>query len=340
VVVRRLTTLLVVLVALAGCSRSLDGSATIGPRDVDPAYFFAGDVPTYGQRVNPGDVTTLTYMRAARRVDPCGLLTREAMAKIGEIGSVGTLFALDECDVDIKVPGEARRRYASIEVIFNRMAGQPVAFLAGDLPVYETYSGSCDYLVPLNLSLLPGAQPLRQPEQPFVRVGLIADENCDFAQRLARAIASVVESLRLPVRDAVAVYPSALAEHDPCQVLSVAAFEVERWDVARSRPYECHFGISRGKDVVPIQVSLEPRNYDLATETREHSERDGVELLVDPIYCSAVAFVGGPMQRKLVGGDFIGTGEVVIRPAVVVDSGGEHCDVVTDVAVAAAKLYT
>jgi hypothetical protein len=46
------------------------------------------------------------------------------------------------------------------------------------------------------------------------------------------------------------------------------------------------------------------------------------------------------MRRKLLGGDFVGTGDVVIRPAVVVDSGGEHCDVVTDVATAAAKLYT
>jgi hypothetical protein len=334
------TALLAAALVLTGCSRSLDGSAAMGPRDVDPTYFFAGDVPTYGQHVNPDDVTALAYLRAARRVDPCGLLTRDAMAKIGEIGSVGTLFALDECDVDIKIPGEAKRRYASIEVIFNRMAGQPVAFLAGDLPVYESYPGSCDYLLPLNLSLLPGAEPLRQPEQPFVRVGLIADENCDFAQRLARAVAPVVQSPRLPVRDAVAVYPSVLAEHDPCQVLSVVASEVERWDVTRSRPYECHFGISRGKDVVPIQVSLEPRNYDMATETRAHRERDGVELLVDPVYCSAVAFVGGPMQRKLVGGDFVGTGDVVIRPAVVVDSGGAHCDVVTDVAVAAAKLYT
>jgi hypothetical protein len=333
------TALLASLVALSGCSRDIDGLAAMGPRDVEPAYFFAGDVPTYGQHVNPGDVTTLSYLRAVRRVDPCGLLTREAVAKIGEIGSVGTLFALDECDVDIKVPGEAKRRYASIEVIFNRMAGQPVAFLSGDLPVYETYPGSCDYLLPLNLSLLPGAQPLRQPEQPFVRVGLIADENCDFAQRLARAIAPVVGSLRLPVRDAVAAYPSALAEHDPCQVLSVLGPEVERWDIARSRPYECHFGLSRGKDVVPIQLSLQPKNYDPATDTREHRERDGVDLLVDPVYCSAVAFVGPAMQRKLLGGDYVQTGQVVIRPAVVVDSGGAHCDVVTEVAVAAAKLY-
>jgi hypothetical protein len=332
--------LLAVLAVLSGCGRDIDGAAAMGPRDVDPAYFFAGDVPTYGQRLNPDAVTALAYLRAMRRIDPCGLLTHEALAKIGEIGSVGTLFALDECDIDIKVPGEATRRYASVEVILNRMAGQSVAFLAGGLPVYETYPGSCDYLLPLNLSLLPGARPLRQPDQPFVRVGLIADENCDFAQRLARAIAPTVESLRLPVRDAVAVYPSALAERDPCQVLSVVAAEVERWDVTRSRPYECNFGISRGNDVVPIQVSLEPKMYDLATETREHRERDGVELLVDQTFCSAVAFVGGPMRRKLVGGDFVGTGDVVIRPAVVVDSGGGDCDVVTDVATAAAKLYT
>jgi hypothetical protein len=332
--------LVAILVLLTGCSRSLEGTAAMGPREVDPAYFFAGDVPTYGQRLNPDEVTTLAYLRAMRRIDPCGLLTRDTLAEIGEIGLVGTLFALDECDFDIKVPGEANRRYASIEVILNRMAGQPVAFLAGGLPVYESYPGSCDYLLPLHLSLLPGAQPLRQLDQPFVRVGLIAEDNCEFAQRLARAVAPAVESSRLPVRDAVAAYPSALAERDPCQVLSVVGAEVERWDVVRSRPYECNFGISRGSDVVPIQVSLQPKMYDMATETRQHRERDGVELLVDQTFCSAVAFVGGPMQRKLLGGDFVGNGEVVIRPAVVVDSGGEHCDVVTDVATAAAKLYT
>jgi hypothetical protein len=344
VVVRLLTgtvtALLTAALMLTGCSRTLEGTAAMGPREVDAAYFFAGDVPTYGQRLNPDEVTTLAYLRAMRRIDPCGLLTRDSLAKTGEIGSVGTLYALNECDVDIKVPGEAHHRYASIEVILNRMVGQPVAFLAGGLPVYESYPGSCDYLLPLNLSLLPGAQPLRQPDQPFVRVGLIAEENCDLAQRLARAIAPAVESPWLPVRDAVAVYPSPLAERDPCQVLSVVAAEVERWDVTRSRPYNCNFGISRGNDVVPIQVSLQPKMYDISTETRQQRNRDGVALFIDLHYCSAVAFVGTPMRRKLLGGDFVGTGEIVIRPAIVVESGGAHCDVVTDVATAAAKLYT
>jgi hypothetical protein len=344
VVVRLLTgtvtALLTAALMLTGCSRTLEGTAAMGPREVDAAYFFAGDIPTYGQRLNPDEVTTLAYLRAMRRIDPCGLLTRDSLAKTGEIGSVGTLYALNECDVDIKVPGEAHHRYASIEVILNPMVGQPVAFLAGGLPVYESYPGSCDYLLPLNLSLLPGAQPLRQPDQPFVRVGLIAEENCDLAQRLARAIAPAVESPWLPVRDAVAVYPSPLAERDPCQVLSVVAAEVERWDVTRSRPYKCNFWISRGNDVVPIQVSLQPKMYDISTETRQQRNRDGVALFIDLRYCSAVAFVGTPMRRKLLGGDFVGTGEIVIRPAIVVESGGAHCDVVTDVATAAAKLYT
>ena len=39
------------------------------PCEVDPAYFFAGDVPTYGQHLNPDEVTTLAYLRAMRRID-------------------------------------------------------------------------------------------------------------------------------------------------------------------------------------------------------------------------------------------------------------------------------
>jgi hypothetical protein len=330
--------LLATVLALTACNRGIEGSAATGPRDVDPSYFFAGEVPTYGQRVNAGDLTRLAYLRAMRRIDPCGLLTRESLARVGEIGSVGTLFALDECDVDVKVPGEADRRYASVEVILTAIS-VPVAFLAGGLPAYESFPGSCNYLLPLNLSLLLGAQPLRTPDQPFVRVGLIGDEDCEFARRLVRAVAPRLESLQLPVRDAVSAYPVALAERDPCQVLSVLDGEVDRWDIGRSRPYECNFAVKRRGDDVPVQVSLEPQLFDMTAETRERRDQEGVEIFVDQTYCSAVAFLGPQMQRKLLGGDFVGTGEVVIRPAVVVDSHGEHCAIVADVATAAAKLY-
>lgn len=183
---------------------------------------------------------------------------------------------------------------------------------------------------------------MRKPDQPFVRIGLISEENCDFAQRLARAIAPRIESLQLPIRDAVATYPAALAERDRFQVLSVVGAEVDHRDINRSRPYECDFGLWRsGYDgVVPMQVTLEPQLFDMATETRERRERDGVELFIDETCCSAVAFLGSPMQRKLFGGDFVDTGDVVIRPAVVVDSRGGQCEVAADVATAAAKLYS
>lgn len=332
------TALLAITLALTGCSRGIDGSAAMGPREVDPAYFFAGEVPTYGQDVGAGDRAALAYLRAMRRIDPCGLVTRDALAKIGEIGSVGTLFALDECDIDIKVPSETDRLFVSIEVILTYVS-ERVAFLVGDLPVYESYPGSCDYLMPLNLSLLPGAQPLRIPEQPFVRVGLIAESECDLAQRLVRAITRRLESLQLPVRDAVATYPAALAERDPCEALAVLGDDVDHWDVGRSRPHECAFSVKRSGDVVPIRVSLKPQLFDMANETRERRDRDGAEIFVDETYCSAVAFVGAPMQRKLFGGDFVGEGELVIRPAVTVDGDGERCDAVVDVATAAAKLY-
>ncbi|MGX9788558.1 hypothetical protein [Mycobacterium sp. MMS18-G62] len=336
---RQVMALLAILTLLVGCSRNIDGSAAMGSREVEPSYFFAGDVDTYGQAISADEVTALAYLRAMRRVDPCGLITRESLAKIGEIGSVGTLFSLDECDIDIKVAGEIHRRYASIEVTLNRLAGKAVAFLSGDLPVYETYPGSCDYLLPLNLSLLPGARPLRTADQPFVRVGLVAEDNCDFAKGLVRAIGPRLEALQLPARDAVATYPARLAERDPCQVMSVISADIQSWDIGRSRPYECDFRISRGHDVVPIRLTLKPQTFDMTTETRQTRTQGGVELLVDPSYCSVLAFLGDRMQRKLLGGDFVDTGDVIIRPAVVVDSGGEHCDVVMDVAAAAAKLY-
>jgi hypothetical protein len=330
--------LLAIMVALTGCSRGIDGSAVMGPRGVDRAYFFAGDVPTYGLEVSAGERATLAYLRAMRRIDPCGLVSRDSLAQIGEIGSVGTLFAFDECDVDIKVPGESKRRYVSVEVILSHI-GQPVAFLAGDLPVYEEFPGSCEYLMPLNLSLLPGAEPLRISDQPFVRVGLIAESDCDFVQRLVRAVAPRVQSLQFPVRDAVSTYPFALAERDPCEVLAVLGDDVDDWDISRSRPYECAFSITRSGDVVPIRLSLKPQLFDITNETRQYHDRDGAKIYVDETYCSAVTFVGPPMQRKLLGGDFVSGGEVVIRPAVAVDGGGQHCDAATDVAAAAAKLY-
>jgi hypothetical protein len=339
--VRTLVCLLLAVVwIVAGCAESVSGAARVGSRDVDPASFFAGPVATYGQPVGSDDVDALAYLRAIRRIDPCGLLTREDLAKIGEIGSVGTLFAFDECDIDVKVPGETNRRYVSVELTQTDVDGEPVVFQAAGLPVYEAYPGSCDYLVPIDLSRLPGAPPARGPRRPFVRIGLIADGNCEFVQRMVRALAPRLAALRVPLRDAVGVYPAEVAEHDPCHVLDALGGQVGFWDVQHSHPYECDFVLQRlGFDATPLQVSLEPQSYDLATETRTRIDRDGVEVFVDQGSCTAATFVGPALRRKLVGGAYVTTGEVVIRPAVVVDARPGHCDAAIDVAAAAAKFY-
>ena len=318
---RAVVTALAVLMVVTGCARAIGGS----PRAAgyDQAYFFAGDVPTYGQTVGPDDVARLGYLRALRRIDPCGLLTRDEMAKVGEIGTVGTLFAFDECDVDVKVAGEAARWFLSIQLELA------IVDVAG-----ETYPGSCEYLMPLPLSRLPGAHPLSGPEQPAVRIGLISQHNCVLVEKVVHAIEPRLASLRLPIRDAVAAYPAPLAERDPCQAQS--ALRVARWDVRASRPYSCAFTLGDG---APVRVTLQPGLFDPESETRAQRSRDGVDVFADTAGCAATVFVGPQMQRKFLGGDYVRSTDVVIRPAVTVGSVIPHCDDVTDDAVAAAKVF-
>jgi hypothetical protein len=72
------------VLVLAGCGDYVGGAAKTGSRGGDPAFFFAGDVPSYGQTVSNNDKIALAYMRAIRRIDPCDIADRQALAKIGE----------------------------------------------------------------------------------------------------------------------------------------------------------------------------------------------------------------------------------------------------------------
>jgi hypothetical protein len=139
-----------------------------------------------------------------------------------------------------------------------------------------------------------------------VRIGLIAQDNCHFAKRLVRAIAPRLESLQLPVRDAVSTYPTVLTERDPCQVLSVFGDDVEAWDVGRSRPFECDFSLKRGGEVVTIRVTLK-------TSAVRHGHRN--------------PRAPPPRRRRNP------------RRRDVLLGGGERCVAVVDFASAAAKLY-
>lgn len=72
-------------------------------------------VPVYGQSVNADDRALLAYLRALRRIDMCGLLTGGTLDKVGEIVSVGTLYAFDECIAEIKISGVENPRYVSAQ---------------------------------------------------------------------------------------------------------------------------------------------------------------------------------------------------------------------------------
>lgn len=296
----RLFGLAMVAVLLPACS------FVIGGRPVkvdDQAFFFAGNVPIYGQPASPVDISTLMYLRALRRIDVCGLLTGATLDKVGELVSVGTLYALDECDAELKVSGEQSRRFVAVTLETSPRDPPSV----------------CGVEVPLSLSRLPGA-----PAQPTfmklaVRVELVVDTDCELEKRIGAGLAARLATEPLPPRDAAALYPARLADRDPCEVLSLLS-DITAWDVAGSGPYRCRFAL----DGNGLQVELHPRYVD-----------DG------PTQCTAFAFVDPRMQLRLVGGGYVNPGGVVIRPAVVVeDIDANDCGgAVSEIAAAAGKLY-
>ncbi|MBV8929338.1 MAG: hypothetical protein JO152_09460 [Mycobacteriaceae bacterium] len=329
------------VLVLTSCDRHVDGHAAVGARDSDPAYFFAGDVPTFGRSASANDSTALAYLRALRRIDVCGMLGRDTVAKIGELVSVATFFAFNECDADVKVPGDIGRKLVAVELVMADRPGDVVEFRIDDTPVYRDYASDCEYLVPLDLEKLPGAQPLRTPAQPFVRLGLIADSDCATVQRMAAGIAQRLATAPLPPRDGAAVYPARLAERDPCEVLGPLGERVDHWDVDMMQPHLCEFAL-RGKgssQPQTVRVQLEPQVVDSVTDGRQRLDRDGVEIYLDRTFCTAVSFLGPAMQRRLIGGGFVDSANVVVRPAVSVEGASDGCDAVTDIAAQAAKLY-
>jgi hypothetical protein len=347
--VQRLVTGLVIAVLLVstGCARGVDGSALPKPGAGDPEFFFDAAAPTYGQRVSSLDAVRLAYLQALRRIDVCGLVDQSALAKIGEIQSMGTLFAFDECDVEVKSPGRAVARYISATVELTHADGPEVARVDG-VPVRESFAGSCEYLVPIDLSGLPGAGPLAGPDQPHLRVGMIAGTDCAEVPRVAEVIAGKVARSPLPVRDGLAAYTTALAERDPCEVLTVVeagSWNIASWNIAATATYRCEFEVVRHSDqeAVPMQVALRPRVVDASIDGRELIRIDGVEVYLDRQRCTAVVFVGPRMQRRLGHGRLVDTpDDLQIRQAITVAGGETDCTGPTlapEVAARAAVLY-
>lgn len=84
---------------------------------------------------------------------------------------------------------------------------------------------------------------------------------------------------------------------------------------------------------------MKPRSPKESEDDYLLEERDGVEVYIGHEYCAATVFVGDELVRKTSGGASIDMGEWATAPAATVSVDAPHCDVATDVAVAAAKTF-
>jgi hypothetical protein len=289
----------VIAVSLASCSTVTGGKAVTRPPD--SAFFFAGEVPVYGHPVKGDDVARLAYVRAMRRIDVCGLLRGAALAKVGELVSVGPTLAYDECDAEVKVSGGGQR-----------FLNVSIATSPRDPP------SMCGVTMPLPLSGLPGAPAVPTGMQPTVWVELVVDTDCKLESRVGDGLRARLTTGALPPRDATALYQSPLAERDPCEVVKVLD-DVRAWDVFGLGPYSCRLKLNGNR----IVVTLRPQFVD-ARRTE----------------CTAFEFVGPPMQRNVIGVGYVRPGDVDVRPAVVVaDIDGANCGSLADIAAKAASVY-
>lgn len=331
--------LLGVLLVVAGCARATDGSPVAGPRDSDPAAFFAGAVPTHGQSLTDDEVATQAYLRAIRRTDPCGFTTREALARVGEVLSAGTTFAFNSCELEVKVAGSAEPKIISVVVAMADVGADTPVFTIGDLPVYPFYEASCGLQVRLPLDELPGAPVLATSQQPYLQLAeLISGQGCEFIEEFTKAVVVAMTPDRLPLRDALAVYPVRAAEYDPCAVLDDLD-GVTAWESEAELPYLCAFAVRGDGSDIDVRLELEPRSPKDSEADFLLEERDGVQVYVGAEYCAAIAFVGAELTRRASGGATIDMGEWATSPAASVSVDAPHCDKATDVAVAAAKAF-
>ncbi|SID81506.1 Uncharacterised protein [Mycobacteroides abscessus subsp. abscessus] len=210
---------LVILLVATGCTRTVAGQARGGEPVPGADFFFQGEQPDYGQKLDAQEKATLIYARALRRVDPCGFAS--ALKEYGDPGQVVGDFQM--CYASVKVTGDPSLTEVSYEYSMQDKRDASAAFRVGPVPVYET-GEECEYEVPLGLERLPGA-PSSPPLHAMLSVSAYlygsdeySDPDCRVAKQVVTAIAKQLPSGLQP-RSALSTYPIKLAERDPCEIL-------------------------------------------------------------------------------------------------------------------------
>lgn len=235
----RVGVLIGIALLASACTQAVTGSPGIGVNPPAPGSLFDGDLPAYGQTWSADDNAKRAYVRALRRIDPCGLAEKlQAPGSLDQItGDIGS------CNARWKIPGQKNHLFVSVRPDLEDVSHDVVAFRVGDTPVYSFEEGGCSFSVPIAIDKLSGAPAPPKRLKPVLAV-LVTDPEgakCAMAQDILKS-AVAVSPTEYPVRSAVSAYPIPLAERDPCEILGDYPGLLARSDLGGfGGPFVCTF---------------------------------------------------------------------------------------------------
>ncbi|WP_079700891.1 hypothetical protein [Mycobacteroides abscessus] len=261
-------------------------------------------VPAYGQSFTEKQTAQLAYLRALRRVDPCGLLLmlKDIGAPTYISGDVGGCFG------SIKVAGSANPSSVGLSLMLGDYSRAKPEFRVGDASVYHT-AGTCVFEFPVALGTLPDAPKLPRTGTPALRVVVVDGSRSELAPncKMAQPVIGVLATMNpadMPVRDALSAYPIKIAERDPCEILGEYPGQVN--DVRPSLfgdPFACRFSLQDNDAQFELTIRT---GVDPPSRAREEI-RDGVEYFhgQDGRMCTSMVRLGKPLYARDVPGGAI-----------------------------------
>lgn len=290
--------------AIAGCTTVVSGTPTGSLPAPTGQMLFEGAVPKYGQNLNERQTAQLAYLRALRRVDPCGLLL-----KLKDIGAPTYISGdVGGCFGSVKVAGSANPSSVGLSLMLGDYSREEPEFRLGGTPIYHT-AGTCVYEFPVALDKLPGAPKVAKVGTPALRVVVVDGSrsalgtNCKMAQPVIGVLAGMSPA-DMPVRDALSAYPIKMAERDPCEILGEYPGQAD--EVSSSLfgdPYACRFSLQD----IDTQFELTIRSGVDPPSRLGAEVRDGVEYFhgQDGSMCTSMVRLGKPLYARDVPGGAI-----------------------------------
>lgn len=262
---RRAALLLVLVVALAACARTVDGTATAvgGRTGATGSVAPSGQPDRHGLAASAFDDTDLQELHDLatwHTWDPCGLLDHATLTSLGTPKTVDGADDLDGCTARVTPPGADRFTTWTVRVRVGvsypvdvraqdmalRVAGTEVFKLGG------TYGkNSCTIAIP-------------QGDRRSIDVGVSWESNepapaaaCTLTQQ---AVTTTLPLLQSPTLRSASAFPpvSPLTTADPCAGMDAfaAAGETVSWAIPQSGVHDCFFELGQVGEVRRTYTTL------------------------------------------------------------------------------------